>query len=138
MSNRVLLGEWGSDYGLWVSKPGGNVLSDADKDMLLSPEIAGMGQIIMFQSFSVSADATTTQNYNSRGGGKSFFNWWIDADYLGGTGNSNYNSGVGFSGVFLTVENKYINSTTNQIRIVNTHLSVAYSVLVMVVNQAAA
>ena len=33
--NRVLLGERGSDYGLWVSKPGANVLTCDEEDMLI-------------------------------------------------------------------------------------------------------
>jgi hypothetical protein len=37
MANRVLLGQKGSDYGLWVSKPGKNVLTANDpEDMLFS------------------------------------------------------------------------------------------------------
>jgi len=137
MANRVLLGKKGSDYGLWVSKPGGNALTDADAELLLSSEVVGMGQVILFQNIAVPASSTVTQNYNSRGGGKSFFNWWINADYLGGTSDSNYNSGVGLAGVFLTVKNKYVNSTTNQIEIVNISNS-AYNVIVMVLNKAAA
>lgn len=36
MANRVLLGKKGSDYGLWVSRPGQNVLTANDADMLFS------------------------------------------------------------------------------------------------------
>jgi hypothetical protein len=35
MANRVLLGNRGSDYGLFVSKPGANVLTCDEEDMLL-------------------------------------------------------------------------------------------------------
>tara|TARA_R110002110_G_scaffold140986_1_gene328605 strand:+ start:181 stop:597 length:417 start_codon:yes stop_codon:yes gene_type:complete len=138
MGNRVLLGLKGSDYGLFVSKPGGNVLSDSDVNLLLSSENSGgIAQTLMFQNIAVSANATATQNYNSRGGGKSFFYWWINADYLGGADASNYNSGLGFSGAVLTVKNKYINATTNQIEVINTNNSAA-GVLVLVINKAAA
>ena len=42
MANRVLLGERGSDYGLFISKPGANVISCGPEDMLFDsrrPEI---------------------------------------------------------------------------------------------------
>ena len=144
MGNRVLLGNKGSDYGLWVSKPGGNVLSDADKNLLLSSELGnGIAQTLIFQNIAVAAapsagsSATATQNYNSRGGGKSFFYWWINADYLGGNDASNYNGGLGFSGAYITVKNKYINATTNQIEVTNVNTAAA-NVLVLVINKAAA
>jgi hypothetical protein len=138
MTDRVLIGKKGSDYGLWVAEPGGDVLNDTDKEMLLSSNIVGTAQILMFQNISVAANATATQNYLSNGGGKSFFNYWINADYLGGADASNYNSGLGFSGWFISVKNKYVNSTTNQIEVTNVHTSNAYNILVLVVNQAAA
>lgn len=34
---RVLIGRRGTDWGLWVSKPGKDVLTAPDDDMLLSP-----------------------------------------------------------------------------------------------------
>jgi hypothetical protein len=36
MANRVLLGLRGSQYGLWVSKPGQNVLTAVDPNLLFS------------------------------------------------------------------------------------------------------
>jgi|TARA_R110001583_G_scaffold19150_4_gene75294 hypothetical protein len=137
MTDRVLIGKKGSEYGLWVAEPGGDVLNDTDKEMLLSSAVVGTAQILMFQNIAVAANATATQNYLSNGGGKSFFNWWINADYLGGADASNYNSGIGFAGAFLTVKNKYVNATTNQIEVTNVNNSAA-NVLVLVVNQAAA
>lgn len=38
MTNRVLLGKRGTKYGLWVSKPGVNVLTGTEDQMLLSTE----------------------------------------------------------------------------------------------------
>ena len=36
MTNRVVLGARGSEMGIWVSKPGYNVLTASEADMLLS------------------------------------------------------------------------------------------------------
>lgn len=131
MGNRVLLGLRGSDYGLFVSKPGGNVLSDGDIDLLLSSEnTGGIGQILLFQEIAVAANATTTQNYNNRGGGKTFFYWWSGPS-------TGYSASLTFlTGTELTVKSKFVNSTTNQIEIVNTGGNV--TIVALVLNKAAA
>jgi len=36
MVERILMGQRGSETGLWVSKPGSNVLTAAENDMMLS------------------------------------------------------------------------------------------------------
>ncbi len=36
MTNRVLLGERGSEYGLWVSKPNKDVTSALDLDLIFN------------------------------------------------------------------------------------------------------
>ena len=132
MANRVLVGKKGSDYGLWVSKPSGNVLSDADVDLLFSSENAsGIGQILLFQEISISGNSTTTQSYNSRGGGKTFFYWWNGAS-------TSYAAGVGFlTSAAITCQNNYVNATTNQIVAVN-GLNSATTLTVLVINKAAA
>jgi hypothetical protein len=132
MANRVLVGNKGSDYGLFVSKPGGNVLSDADKDLLLSSESSGgIGQILLFQQLDISANATTTQNYNNRGGGKTFFYWWQGAS-------DNYAAGISFlTTASISCSNNYVNATTNQLVAVNgTSNNISLTILVM--NKAAA
>ena len=132
MGNRVLLGNKGSDYGLWVSKPGGNVLTDGDVDLLLSSEnTGGIGQILLFQQIDISANSTTTQNYNNRGGGKTFFYWWSGSS-------ASYAAGTQFlTSAAITCQNNYVNSTTNQIVAVN-GLSSATTLTVLVINKAAA
>lgn len=46
---RVLIGQRGSDIGLWVSKPGRNVLTASDDDMLLSPTNPNLAFLIKGQ-----------------------------------------------------------------------------------------
>lgn len=46
MANRVLLGKRGSDYGLFVSKSGSNVVSCDDDDMLFDSRKPRHGQIL--------------------------------------------------------------------------------------------
>lgn len=56
MTNRVLLGKKGSDYGLWVSKPGQNVLTASDDNMLLSTD---------FQAFQIVASGVINNPSNN-------------------------------------------------------------------------
>lgn len=49
MTNRVILGKRGSKYGLWVSKPGVDVLTGSEDQMMLSTEA---------QSFQIVASGT--------------------------------------------------------------------------------
>lgn len=50
MTNRVVMGNKGGTYGLWVSKPGVNVLTASETDMLLSTS-GTFGQIVRSGSF---------------------------------------------------------------------------------------
>lgn len=43
MANRVLLGQRGSDYGLWVSKPGQNVLTAPDRQLQFNSNLPAFG-----------------------------------------------------------------------------------------------
>ena len=139
MANRVLLGKKGSDYGLWVSKPTLNVLTEGDDDLLLSSTSASMGQVLFFQTIDVGASTTVTQAYLNQGGVKTFCMWWTNDDYLGGGENDRYSTDIGFatSSVGLTVTNTYTNSTTNTITVVNSVAS-ATSIIVMILKEAAA
>ena len=46
MANRGLLGKRGSEYGLWVSKPGSNVVSCDPEDMLFDSTNMDYGQTL--------------------------------------------------------------------------------------------
>ena len=46
MANRVQLGQRGSEYGLWVSKPGANVLTCDQEDMLFDSTNMDYGQTL--------------------------------------------------------------------------------------------
>ncbi len=46
MANRILLGKRGSDYGLWVSKPGSNVATCDAEDMLFDSANMDYGQVL--------------------------------------------------------------------------------------------
>ncbi|WP_196258559.1 hypothetical protein [Pelagibacterium limicola] len=61
MANRVLLGERGGEFGLWVSKPGQNVLTAGVNGLLLSPEIP-MLQVIYAERRSVTVRASPNNN----------------------------------------------------------------------------
>jgi hypothetical protein len=39
MANRVLLGQRGGEYGFWVSKPGQNVLTATDVNLLIAKDL---------------------------------------------------------------------------------------------------
>ena len=46
MANRVQLGKRGSEYGLWISKPGSNVLTCDQEDMLFDSTNMDYGQTL--------------------------------------------------------------------------------------------
>jgi hypothetical protein len=54
MANRVLLGKRGTEYGLWVSKPGVNVLSASGAQLMLSTGQRSL-QIVRFGAFNRSS-----------------------------------------------------------------------------------
>ena len=87
MANRVLLGNRGSDYGLWVSKAGANVLTWEEEDMLIDanraeivsqPLDSGTGTI----SFSGTSSAWNYNNSNSGGVSGGFTNFNATYDYV--------------------------------------------------------
>jgi hypothetical protein len=47
MANRVILGNKGSDYGLWVSKSGENVATTAKQNMLFDSTVAETGGLVL-------------------------------------------------------------------------------------------
>ena len=47
MGNRVILGNKGSDYGLWVSKTGENVATTAKQNMLFDSTVAETGGMVL-------------------------------------------------------------------------------------------
>ena len=87
MANRVLLGKRGSDYGLWVSKPGANVLTCDEEDMLIDanraeivsqPLDSGTGTVV----FSGTSSAWNYNNTNSGGVSGSFTSFNATYDYI--------------------------------------------------------
>jgi len=86
--NRVLLGKRGSsDYGLWVSKPGANVLTCDEEDMLIDanraeivsqPLDSGTGTVV----FSGTSSAWNYNNTNSGGVSGSFTSFNATYDYI--------------------------------------------------------
>ena len=143
MTDRVLLGEKGSDYGLWVSKPNGDVTSVEDKDMLFSTTSASVSQILFFQTFSVPAapnigtPGVTTVEYKNYGGVKTYMEWWTNLSFTSAN-SSSYTSEKGVSGgIVLTVINEKISSTANRITIENL-LNASKVVIIAVWKEAAA
>lgn len=58
MTNRIVLGQKGGDYGLWVSAPGHNVLTASESNMLFS--MSGiMTQVIQSGSFTIDGSSTS-------------------------------------------------------------------------------
>ena len=74
MANRVLLGKRGSEYGLWVSKPGSNVVSCDPEDMLFDSENMDFGQVLARGMVAGNAGATNI-SVTVRDGVKSFYHY---------------------------------------------------------------
>jgi len=140
-----------SVQGLWVSKPGTNVIDCADGDLLFDSTAPSFGQILLFQTIGYSAGGTagtpvtTTQTYLNHGGVKTYFFWWMEeGDIYDGGEHDGYRldrgyfySGAPITSTILEVSNTYTNSTTNTITITS-YSSSSGKVIVMVLKEAAA
>tara|TARA_Y100001951_G_C11228911_1_gene233400 strand:+ start:225 stop:749 length:525 start_codon:yes stop_codon:yes gene_type:complete len=65
MANRVLLGKRGSDYGLWVSKSGANVLTCGDSDMIFNSEVSEGSSVIKSGTLAITVGTSTNTDYYS-------------------------------------------------------------------------
>ena len=59
MANRILLGNRGGTYGLFVSKPGSNVISCDDEDLMFDSRKGKFAQVLANQNGSGSAQSVT-------------------------------------------------------------------------------
>ena len=59
MANRILLGNRGGTYGLFVSKPGSNVISCDDEDLMFDSRKGKYAQVLANQNGSGSAQSVT-------------------------------------------------------------------------------
>ena len=152
MAERVLIGRGSStrgssNYGIWISKPGQNVNTCTDDQLIFNTDKGAAGDIkALFQlqnmdtstnattstTTSVSANTTATINFSN-------FNWGFGALSFGGfgviTGNSSSSGTSGVSNIFT------INSTsTSAISVTNlsttSAVSIRFSVLPKIVNVA--
>jgi hypothetical protein len=66
MANRVLLGKRGSsDYGLWVSKSGANVLTCDDDDLIFNSDVAEGSNVIKSGTLAITVGSSTNTDYYS-------------------------------------------------------------------------
>ena len=59
MANRILLGNRGGTYGLFVSKPGSNVISCDDEDLMFDSRKGKFAEVLANQNGSGSAQSVT-------------------------------------------------------------------------------
>ena len=59
MANRVLLGNRGGTYGLFVSKPGSNVINCDDEDLMFDSRKGKFAQVLANQNGTGSAQSVT-------------------------------------------------------------------------------
>ncbi len=64
MTNRVLLGEKGSEYGLWISKPTVDVTSANRRDLVFSSSDGRTGNVLKILDLSVSSATSGTVYFN--------------------------------------------------------------------------
>jgi hypothetical protein len=81
MTNRVLLGKRGTEYGLWVSKPGIDVTTAGIDDLLFSSSSSSTkyGQVLAQGShtFSTTAGQTHSVNVTMPVGKEPFVYWYV-------------------------------------------------------------
>ena len=64
MANRVLLGEKGSDYGLWISKPTVDVTSANRRDLIFDSTDGRTGNVLKILDLTVSSATSGTVYFN--------------------------------------------------------------------------
>jgi len=99
MANRVLLGQRGSDYGLFVSKPTKDVTSANRKDLIFDSTDLRSSSIHGIKEITLSS-GTGSVNHNSNGSSMGFipFILWTQIsgnNVLGQTGHFNWSFGGG-------------------------------------------
>ena len=67
MVGRVLLGKKGSNYGLYVSRPGKEVTTVGREDLIFSSDDTRTSQVLKIIDVTLSSAATATVNYNGDG-----------------------------------------------------------------------
>jgi hypothetical protein len=101
MANRILLGQRGSEYGLWVSKPGKNVITDGVEDLLFSSSSSDFkyGQVLARgrYTFSSTDGDTVTVNVTIPSNTKPFAVYYPAVNLVGGTSTDGYYPGLPIS-----------------------------------------
>jgi len=140
MANRVLLGQGTtqrggtSKYGLWVSKPGQNVLTCSDDNLIFDMDKGGSADIKgMFQLQTVTGTATasaTTTVSASTTATLSFtnFNWNFGIVPFLGLGVITSGSDAGQNSGSFTI-NSFTTSGVNVTNLESTALSLSFSVM---------
>ena len=64
MADRVLLGEKGSDYGLWISKPTLDATSTNRRDLIFDSTDGRTGNVLKIMDINVSSATSGTAYYN--------------------------------------------------------------------------
>jgi|21_taG_2_1085346.scaffolds.fasta_scaffold16844_2 hypothetical protein len=67
MTGRVLLGKKGSNYGLYVSRPGKEVTTVGREDLLFSSDDTRTSQVLKIIDVTLSNTTHTTVNFNGNG-----------------------------------------------------------------------
>ena len=117
MSERVLLGKRGSDYGLFVSRPGSDVTSADRKDLIFDSTDLRTSSIHGIKEITLSS-GTGNVNHNTDASSMGFipFILWTQVsgnDVLGQTGHFNWSFGGSYS--FGTDFVAYVSNTTTYI-----------------------
>jgi len=116
MANRVIIGKRGSDHGLFVSKPGSNVVSADRKDLIFDSTDLRTSAIHGIKEVSISSGSTNASvNLNSNGSSMGFipFVLWTQIsgnDVLGQIWHFSFSP---FSGPAFAIGSDYMCEVTN-------------------------
>ena len=124
MANRVLLGKRGSDYGLFVSKPGSNVVSADRKDLIFDSTDLRSSSVHAIKEITLSSGSGSV-NLNADGSSMGFipFILWAQVsgnNVLGQTGSFSFTLPEGQNPATFNMGTDFIayvsNTTINIIR----------------------
>ena len=138
MANRDLLGKGTtarggtSKYGLWISRPGKDVTTCSDDELIFDTDKGGSADIkgmFQLQTVTGSVETTTTSISANTTANISFtnFNWSFGIIPIMGTATAVVEGNVQYSGSFTI--NSFTTSSVNVTNLQNTSLTVSLSVL---------
>lgn len=137
MTGRVLLGKKGSNYGLYVSRPGKEVTTVGREDLIFSSDDTRTSQVLKIIDATLSSASSVSVNFNGDGSSLGYIPFVL-ATEIDGNNIKNlyweYALSISGGGIVYNIGSKYSCSVTNSAvtmsTTMNTSASATFRILV--------